>query len=124
MKTGVKTLLKPHPDTKNPPITAQEVVDAARKSDAVSREIILEAARHLGLALVDLVNILSPEMIIFNQGTLTLYPPFLQETTELINERSYSKEIGIPETAISLLGPNAVCIGAASVVMDRLFTGN
>lgn len=124
MKTGVKTLLKSHADNENSPLTAQDVVDASRRGDEVSRDIILEAARYLGTALVSLVNILSPEMIVFNYGTLTSYQPFLQEITELITERSYSKEIGIPEIAVSILGPNVVGVGAASVVMDRLLAEN
>jgi predicted NBD/HSP70 family sugar kinase len=124
VKTGVKTLLKPHPDMEQPVITVQEVVDASRRGDTVSREILLEAAGYLGIALVSLTNILSPEMIIFNSGTLTLYPLFVQKISELIGERSYSKDIGVPEIAISLLGSDAVGIGAASVVMDRLLAAS
>ncbi|UCF96260.1 MAG: ROK family transcriptional regulator [Spirochaetaceae bacterium] len=124
MKTGVKTLLKSHPETERPAITAQDVVDASSRGDQVSREIILEAAGYLGTALVNLTNLLSPELIIFNYGTLTSYQPFTRRVTELISERSYSKEIGTPETAISLLGLDAVGVGAASVVMDRLLAAN
>jgi len=124
IKTGIETVLKPHSDKLNLPITAQGVVDAATEGDEVSRDIILEAARYLGIALVNLVNILSPEMIIFNHGTLTAYQPFIREVRQSITDRSYSKEIGRPEIAISLLGSNAVCVGAASVVMDRLLTAN
>lgn len=124
MKTGAKTLLKPHPDSGHPPVSIWNIVAAARKGDAVSQELISEAARYLGMALVSLVNILSPEMIIFNYGALTAYQPFLKEIQESTADRSYSKDIGTPEIAISLLGENAVCVGAAAVVMDRLLAGN
>ncbi|KKK59033.1 hypothetical protein LCGC14_3038460, partial [marine sediment metagenome] len=32
--------------------------------------------------------------------------------------------LGVPELAISALGENAVCIGAASVVMDRVLAAS
>jgi len=120
VKTGVQTLLRGSVDVENPSITAQDVVDAAQKGDEVCINIINDAAHHLGMALVNLVNLLCPEVIVFNNGALPSCQAFLEEIRRLISERSYSKDLGTPELRISSFGENTVCIGAASVVMDRI----
>ena len=116
MKAGVSTTLN-RIDTG---ITARDVVEAAEKGDSVCNDIIEKAAQHLGIGLVNIVNIFSPEMIIFNQGILTTYKVFTKQVTQMISERVYSREMGLPAIAISSLGENAFCVGAGSVVIDRV----
>jgi predicted NBD/HSP70 family sugar kinase len=120
LKGGVTTLLGQHPNAEALRISTQDVVDAATQGDTVCIRIILEATRHLGISLISLVNILSPEMIIFNGGPLTRYVPFLEEIERTIREGIYSGKLGTPELAISNLKENAVCVGAACSVLDRL----
>jgi predicted NBD/HSP70 family sugar kinase len=105
-------------------ITAQDVVESANKGDAVCQHIILDAARHLGICLVNVANVLSPEMIILNETPLTTYRPFLEEIERMFREGLYARKLGIPDIAISSLHENAVCIGAACSVIDRLLAGN
>ena len=123
IKTGVKTLFRGKEDFEHLRITIHDVIEAARQGDTVSKDIIAEAARYLGMGLVNLVNLLSPEMVIFNEGPLPTYEPFFKEVQRTIAEGVYAEERGVPELAISALGENAVCIGAASVVMDRILAG-
>jgi len=123
-KSGVETLLEGNVEIDNQRITTGDIVDAARRGDTVCNHIILEAARYLGISLINVVNILSPEMVIFNDSALTAYKPFLEEVGRRITEGAYSRKLGIPEIAISSLGENAVCIGAASAVMDRILAAN
>jgi predicted NBD/HSP70 family sugar kinase len=120
MKSGVTTLLNQRPDADPLRISTRDVVEAATQGDAVCSHILLEATRHLGISLINIVNILSPEMIIFNESPLTHHKPFLEEIERTIREGVYSRELGIPEIAISSLQENAVCVGAASSVLDRL----
>ena len=124
IKTGVKTLLRDKEDFDLLRITVHDVIEAARQGDTVSKDIISEAARYLGMGLVNLVNVLSPEMVIFNRGSLPTYEPFREEVRRTIAEGTYAGEGGGPELAISALGENAVCIGAASVVMDRILAAH
>lgn len=49
-------------------ITGQDVTEAALNGDASSREILAEAGRFLGIALANLVNLLSPELILLGGG--------------------------------------------------------
>jgi len=124
IKTGVKSLLRSKDDLDHLRITVHDVIEAARQGDTCIINIISEAARYLGMGLVNLVNVLSPEMVIFNEGLLPTYKPFLEEVRRTIAEGAYAGELGVPELEISALGENAVCIGAASVVMDRILAGD
>ena len=124
VKTGVKTLLRNKEEFDHLRITIHDVIEAARQGDTVSQDIISEAARYLGMGLVNLVNVFSPEMVIFNKGSLPTYEPFWELVTRIITEGCYAGEQGVPELVISALGENAVCVGAASVVMDRILAGH
>jgi glucokinase len=105
-------------------ITVQDVIAAASRGDTCCKDIISEAGRYLGKALVNLVNVLSPEMVILNEGPLPSFEPFFEAVKRTIAEGSYAGKLGIPELAISALGEDAVCVGAASVVIDRLLAGH
>ncbi len=124
MKSGVASLLNQRPEADKLGISTQDVVEAANQGDAVCCHIILDAARHLGISLINIANILSPEVIIFNESPLTHYKPYLEEIERMFREGIYSRRLGIPEIAISSLKENAVCIGAASSVLDHLLGGN
>lgn len=118
-KTGTRTILRSKEDFEHLKITVQDVIEAARQGDSVCRDIISEAAGYLSVGLVNMVNVLSPEMIILSDGPLPTYEPFIEEVRRTVAESSYAGEMGAPEVVISALGENAVSIGAATVVMDR-----
>lgn len=124
IKTGVKTLLVDRPDVDHMKITVQDVIAAAKQGDTCCRDIISDAGRYLGTSLVNLVNVLSPELVILNKGSLPTFELFFEEVKRTIAEGAYAGKLGIPELAISALGEDAVCVGAASVVMDRLLAGH
>ncbi len=124
LKSGLTSLLNERPEADRLRLTAQDIVQAATQGDAACRHIILDAARHLGICLVNVTNILSPEMIILNGSPLTTYKPFLEEIERMFREGVYARKLGTPEIAISSLHENAVCIGAACSVMDRLLGGS
>jgi predicted NBD/HSP70 family sugar kinase len=104
--------------------TAKEIVADAIRGDAISRNIIVAAARYMGIAMVNVVQLIAPEIIIFNNGTLPSYTPYLDQVKRSLNEGVFAKELGVPEVVVSALGDNAVCVGAASVAMDRILADN
>jgi predicted NBD/HSP70 family sugar kinase len=120
IKTGVKTLLRDRPDVDQMNITVQDVIAAARRGDTCCKDIIVDAGRYLGTGLVNLVNVLSPELVVLSKDSLPTFELFFEEVKRTIAEGAYAGKLGIPDLAISALGEDAVCVGAASVVMDRL----
>jgi glucokinase len=124
IKTGVKTFLRDRPDVDHMETTVQDVIAAAERGDTCCKDIIVDAGRYLGTGLVNLVNVLSPELVILSKGSLPTFELFFDEVKKTIAEGAYAGKLGIPELAISALGEDAVCVGAASVVMDRLLAGH
>ncbi len=124
IKTGVNTLLRDRPDGDQMNITVQDVIAAAKRGDTCCKDIISDAGRYLGAGLVNLVNVLSPELVILSKDSLPTFELFLEEVKRMIAECAYAGKLGFPEVAISALGKDAVCVGAASVVMDRLLAGH
>jgi predicted NBD/HSP70 family sugar kinase len=47
-----------------PDFTLHDAIDAALAGDAGCRRVIADAGRHIGIALANLVNLLSPELIV------------------------------------------------------------
>jgi glucokinase len=124
LKTGAKTILQQNARVEDLSITADQIVNAAKQGDAVCKNILSAAARYLGIGFINVINMVNPDIIIINNDTLISYGPFLEEIRRIVNNGAYSREIGTPEIAISSLGEDAVCIGAASVVMDRILADN
>lgn len=61
---GRKTTLQQY----DAPLTAKDVVEAARSGDALACEIIDEAGYHLGMALANFITLFDPEAIILGGG--------------------------------------------------------
>jgi glucokinase len=73
-------------------ITSRAVADAAEKGDAASREIYAQAGRFLGMALANLVNIFSPELILIGGGVSRAAPLFMPEAENMM------RALALPES--------------------------
>jgi N-acetylglucosamine repressor len=120
VKTGAVTLLRSAGEIEPSAISTRDVIDAAKRGDLVSREIIAEAATALGAAIINLVNALDPGMVVFSKDLLPTYQPFWEKVTNIIANGTYGRKEGFPRLVVSQLGEDAVCVGAASCVIDRI----
>ena len=99
------------------PLTPKAICDAAAEGDAVGLETVAHVARHIGIAVANLINIISPDVIaigggISAAGRLLLNP--------IIDSAAISTLEGMFEhTRIELekLGNDAGSIGAAYLVL-------
>ncbi len=122
-KMGMPTLLTIDPASPESSITIGDIVSGAEQGDNLCQSIISEGAEYLTTGIVNVINLLSPELIVFGQGTLTSHKPFLDEVRAGIEKRAYSRRTGVPEIATASLAERAVCVGAAATVFDRLLVG-
>jgi N-acetylglucosamine repressor len=102
-------------------ITMDLVVRAAKMGDRKSRKCIEKAAKYLGKVIGGLVNVVNPEIIIIN-GKITaageaFFAP-LQDQVKKYSFRGNNQSINITS---SRLGANGGLIGAASLVLRRVF---
>ncbi|HHT9130311.1 MAG TPA: ROK family protein [Candidatus Brocadiaceae bacterium] len=115
LKGGASSSLK---DSRE--ITAKMINDAAFQGDRASLDIIEETGRYLGIALVNVMHILNPEMIVLTGGMIgsgeLLMNPIRQVTKQKAFEASYRDT----KIVFSQLGNDAGIIGAAGCLLKEL----
>ena len=94
-------------------ITAEKVEMAARGGDSLAREVILRAATHLGVGMVNLIHIFNPAMIIVGGGMSKMSGLLLQPARQIIRERAHRLSAQAVRIVSSQLGDDAGVLGAA-----------
>ncbi|NDJ76806.1 MAG: ROK family protein [Chloroflexi bacterium] len=101
--------------------TVHTVFDAAREGDLPACELLNERARYMGIGLANLVNTLSPQMIIlggiFAQGRDLLFP-VVQQT---MRDRAFANLGEHVVVQTPTFGFEEGVIGAASLALDAFF---
>ncbi|GLX07352.1 ROK family transcriptional regulator [Microbispora sp. NBRC 16548] len=93
--------------------TAEEVVDAARRGDAVARTVVAAEAGHVARALAGVIAVLDPELVVLGGGVGAqagdlLAGPMAERLETLV-------ALTPPRIEVSTLGPDAVILGALAV---------
>lgn len=96
------------------------IVQALNKGDELARELILQAASYFGTGLANLLNILHPEKVILGGPLIVSNDLFFTTATEIAKQKTYYYPKYQVEFTKSKLGSDAVCIGSAVLVLDRM----
>ncbi len=100
-------------------ISAEEITRAAFDGDSLARELLKQAGRYLGVALANLIHLLSPEAIVITGGLTGAWDILVEEARKETSKRVLK---GLMENIVfirSTLGTeDAGTIGAAAVVFD------
>jgi len=104
------------------PITAADVVQAARLGDAQAVTLLSEAGRHLGAALVSVVNVLSPQVLVIGGGLAEAGALLLDPAEAVLRERLPIPIRTSVEVRISSLGHRAAVAGVGLLAWERLST--
>jgi len=99
-------------------VTAADVAKAALAGDRAAQEIFVEAGRFLGIALANLVNLLSPEMIIIGGGVAREPQLFLPEAENTMRSLSLSEPLKYVRLAMAELGEMAGPLGMIARLRD------
>lgn len=92
-------------------ITAAAMAKAAADGDLASREIFTEAGRFLGIALANLVNLLSPELIIIGGGVSHAHALFLPEAENTMRTLGLGEPLKYVRVTLAELGEMAGPLG-------------
>ncbi len=98
-------------------ITAKTVFEAARQGDMVSREIVAEAALHLGTSLANLVNLLDLEAVVVGGGVSRAGETLLASLRQVIRENVLPVHATL-QVRPAELGTEAGVTGAALLVLE------
>ena len=92
-------------------MSAAAMAGAANAGDLVSREIFTEAGRFLGIALANLVNLLSPEAILIGGGVAQSHDLFLPEAEKTMRSLALDEPLKYIRLGLAELGDMAGPLG-------------
>lgn len=114
LSSATKSLFSPHRGSKVN-ITAKDVIEAARKGDTLSKEVIENAGRMLGAGLVNLINTLDPDKIVVGGSIVKAGQILLAPMQQVIKERGF-RLVERPKISTSKLGYRAGILGLFSLM--------
>src|SRR5579875_1168949 len=97
-------------------VNARTVGEAARAGIALARQILGEAARGLGVGLVNVIHIFNPRKIILGGGVMQLGDLILGPALDVVEERAMKAPRSIVSIELAQLGPNVGLIGAGTLI--------
>ncbi|MFH1190301.1 MAG: ROK family protein [Candidatus Omnitrophota bacterium] len=102
-------------------ITKEHVIEAAKRSDKVALEIIRSAAADLGVRIAYFVNFMNPAVVIVGGGVEKAGDIFLDSLKESVRKFAFEEPMNIVKIIPSLLGENAIVMGAAALAAREVF---
>lgn len=96
---------------RNERLNAAMVAEAARAGDSASKAIYEEAGRYLGIALANVVNLLSPEAIVLGGGVMEARELFLPTAERVMRELALDEPLKYVRLAMAELGDKAGPLG-------------
>lgn len=102
-------------------VDLKSVFIAARSNDRIALSVLDMAAKRLGIKISYLVNLFNPQVVIIGGGLEEAGERFLNQVNATVKEWSFREVTEDLKIMYSQLRENAVALGAASLVMRRLF---
>ena len=97
--------------------SAEEVFRRARDGDSAARGIISRAAHYLGIGIVNLVNLLSPNAVILSGGMCEQEELLIRPVREFVLSHAYGLSVRTPAFRLvkAMLGEESPMIGAGMI---------
>lgn len=94
-------------------LTSEDIYKSALEGDGLSRDVLREAGKYLGIGITNIINIFSPQAIVLSGGLIGAWNIYVQEAIKEASKRSF--KILFEKTRIipSILKDDAGVIGAA-----------
>ncbi|MFA4843314.1 MAG: ROK family protein [Candidatus Omnitrophota bacterium] len=99
----------------------KSVFIAARLKNEIATLVLDRAAKRLGIKISFLVNLLNPQVVVIGGGFEEAGEAFLNRVRSTVMDWSFHEVTADLKIAYSQLRENAVAMGAASFVLERVF---
>jgi predicted NBD/HSP70 family sugar kinase len=116
---GADTLLRLLAPRQGDGLTLQDAIDAALAGDAGCRRVIGDAGRHIGVALANLVNLLSPELIVVGGELAGAGDVLLEPMRETLDRFAIETAARATRLVPAALGDRAEVLGAVGLAVLR-----
>ena len=102
-------------------VDLKSVFIASRSRDLLAMRALENAAKRLGIKIAYLVNLLNPQVVVIGGGFEEAGEDFLNKVNTTIREWAFREATEDLKITYSKLRENAVAMGAASLVMQKVF---
>lgn len=102
--------------------TLDDVLSLARDGHREARNLFVTAGTHLGIAIAGLLNLYNPGLVILGGPLATAGDMLLETVRATARRRALSITLEHCEITTSTLGTNAVALGAASQIIQTVFS--
>jgi len=99
----------------------KSIFHAGRLKNPVALEVLEKAAKRLGIKIAYLVNLLNPEVVVIGGGFEEAPDEFLNTIKSTVGDWAFREATGNLKIVNAQLRENAVAMGAASLVLERVF---
>jgi len=94
---------------------------AARAKNAIAASVLDKVAKRLGIKIAYLVNLLNPQVVVIGGGLEEAGDDFLNKVTLTVRDWAFREATDGLKIVYSQLRENAVALGSASLVIERVF---
>ena len=101
-------------------LTAATVVQAASEGDNLARDILASAGSYLGIAVANILTVVSPQKVIFGGGVGLSGDWLIVHVRRVVTERVHVVDVSQVEFATAALGDAGGLIGAALWAAQRI----
>ncbi len=102
-------------------VDLKSVFTSAQSGDIIAKEALAAAAKRLGIKIAFLVNLLNPEVVVLGGGMEDAGEDFLKQVNVTVKDWAFRDTVEELKIVYSNLRENAVALGAASLVMQKVF---
>jgi glucokinase len=97
------------------------IADALKADEPEITRLVMRSAWYLGVAMANIVNVLSPEMIVIGGGLVeAIGEPYVKAADKSMREHALPFLVRPVKVAEATLGDDAVIMGAARLIRDHL----
>lgn len=119
VRQGIISSMNTHPDIDS--INIEQVIEAARNGDEAARNILLESARYLSLAISNLVNTLNPAKIVIGKEFVKYSDLVMDNIKAIVSGKALKYPTSKVEIVASEIGERSSTVGAALIPLKVLF---
>lgn len=101
-------------------ITAETVMDAARKNDPAAREIVDETARYMAIGLGNVVNMLNPEIIVIGTILVKAGDLLLEPIRDYLRRETWTRVYDTVRVEPAGLGDDVGDLAAIAVIRQAM----
>ncbi len=94
-------------------VTGKIIIDLAKENDPIALAIFEDYTRYLAYGIINIINIIDPEIIILGGGVSHAGQFLLDHTSPKVDSRIFCKQTPYAKVVLSELGNDAGIIGAA-----------